>query len=206
MDAKSPLASSGRANCVAAAVIAGGEGRRMGGIAKGLLMVQGQRIIDRQLALLQPLFSRVFIVANDPQTYADLGVAVVPDRVARVGPLAGIEAALAALQPHEDAVVCVAADLPFLTTTVLTALRDHAPETHAVVPYVQGHPEPLCARYGKAALAEVQAALHEGAYKLMNLLQQLQALPLPQAMLSAQDATGRFATNVNTPEDLAATD
>ena len=34
---------------VAAAIIAGGEARRLGGIAKGTLVVQGRRIIDRQL-------------------------------------------------------------------------------------------------------------------------------------------------------------
>ena len=45
---------------VAAAILAGGGGTRMGeGVVKGLLSVGGQRIIDRQLAVLRPLFAEV---------------------------------------------------------------------------------------------------------------------------------------------------
>jgi len=72
---------------VAAAILAGGSGSRMGaGVVKGLLPVGGQRIIDRQLAVLRPLFSEVLIAANDPEPWADLGLRVVPDRIVS-GPL-----------------------------------------------------------------------------------------------------------------------
>src|SRR5688500_19857642 len=107
----------------------------MGGVHKGLLVVQGRRIIDRQLALLRPLFHRVFIVANDPDAYAGLGVDVMPDRVTQgLGPIAGLEAALAALTADETAVVCVAADMPFLTAQLLIDLRDHGPVGPRLVP------------------------------------------------------------------------
>src|SRR5262249_51342017 len=66
---------------VAAAILAGGGGTRMGeGVVKGLLSVGGERIIDRQLAVLRPLFAEVVIAANDPEPWVDLGLRVVPDR------------------------------------------------------------------------------------------------------------------------------
>ena len=85
----------------AAAIIAGGGAQRLGGATKGLLTIDGRRIIDRQLEALRPTFDHLFLVTNDPSVWVDLGAAVqmVPDRVpAGAGPLAGIDAALAAWQ------------------------------------------------------------------------------------------------------------
>ena len=50
----------------AAAILAGGKATRMGGRAKSFLVVDAERVIDRQLAVLRPLFSEILIVANDP--------------------------------------------------------------------------------------------------------------------------------------------
>ena len=76
---------------VLAAIVAGGAGRRLGGVCKPLLRVGGVRIVDRQLQALGAVFDRVVVVAPDSAPFADVGVAVVRDRVALgSGPLAGI--------------------------------------------------------------------------------------------------------------------
>ena len=108
---------------VAAAIIAGGPARRLGGAIKPLLELGGQAVADRQLAVLRPLFPRLLVVANDPAPWRGRGVEIVADRVAGAGPLAGLSAALAAAGDAE-AVVCVAGDLPFLSPALLAALRD----------------------------------------------------------------------------------
>jgi molybdenum cofactor guanylyltransferase len=99
---------------VAAAIIAGGPARRLGGATKPLLEIGGQAVADRQLAVLRPLFPRLLVVANEPAPWRARGVEVVADRVAGAGPLAGLSAALAAAGDAE-AVVCLAGDLPFLS-------------------------------------------------------------------------------------------
>ena len=112
---------------VAAAIFAGGGGTRMGeGVVKALLTVGGERIIDRQLAVLRPLFAEILIAANDPAPWASLGMRVVADRARptpslsdplppsaggglgrgasgapTLGPIAGLDAILAALLPHD---------------------------------------------------------------------------------------------------------
>lgn len=190
-------------NTVAAAIIAGGRGSRLGGTAKGLLVVHGQRIIDRQLALLRGVFSRVVIIANEPGPYADLNLPVLPDRRGGgLGPIAGIETALATLLPHERGIVCVAADMPFISADVLRALRDHAPAAAALAPQISGFFEPLCARYSRACHEVVRSRIEAGHYKLMELLAALPATRLPLESLCPQDTDGRFATNINTREDL----
>ena len=186
---------------VAAAIIAGGPARRLGGATKPLLEIAGQAVADRQLAVLRPIFSRLLVVANDPAPWRARGVEVVPDRVAGAGPLAGLSAALEAAGDAE-AVVCLAGDLPFLSPALLTALRDRAPEADALAPRPAGRAEPLCARYAVRARAVVDARLAAGRLALHELLAELATVWLDDAALAALDPDGLSFVNLNTPDDL----
>jgi len=186
---------------VAAAIIAGGPARRLGGAIKPLLELGGQAVADRQLAVLRPLFPRLLVVANDPAPWRGRGVEIVADRVAGAGPLAGLSAALAAAGDAE-AVVCVAGDLPFLSPALLAALRDRAPGAEAVAPRPGGRAEPLCARYAVAARGVVDARLGAGRLALHELLGDLGTIWLDDQELAALDPDGLSFVNLNTPDDL----
>ncbi|MES1209203.1 MAG: NTP transferase domain-containing protein [Pseudomonadota bacterium] len=190
---------------VAAAIIAGGRARRLGGLVKPFLAVAGTAIADRQLAVLLPLFARVIAVVADPADAAPWqarGVATVTDAVPGAGPMAGVAAALGAAAP--GGVVCVAGDLPFLSPALLTALRDRDPDADAVAPRAGGHAEPLCARYGPRCLPELQARLAGGRLALHALLEEAaRTVWLDGDALDALDPGGRSFLNVNTLEDLA---
>jgi molybdenum cofactor guanylyltransferase len=186
---------------VAAAIIAGGPARRLGGVAKPLIEVGGRAIADRQLAVLRPLFARVFAVANDPAPWVVRGVEVVADRVVGAGPLAGLGAALAAAG-EADAVVCVAGDLPFLAPALLEALRDRSPEARALAPRPAGRAEPLCARYAPDLRILVEARLQMGRFALHELLEATDTTWLDDAALAALDPGGLSFVNLNTPDDL----
>ncbi len=214
---------------VAAAILAGGRGTRMGqvgndagaGAVKGHLVVNGERIIDRQLAVLRPRFTEVLIAANDPGLWGGLGLRVVPDGLFHVpslvrggaaresgptlGPIAGVDAILAALPPTIDAVVCVAGDMPFLAPALLEHLRDAAPGALALVPRVAGRAEPLLARYARAAAPVVAEQIAGGRYALVELLARLGAgvVWIDEAELRTLDPDLRSMVNVNTPQDLA---
>jgi len=186
---------------VAAAIIAGGPARRLGGAVKPLLEVGGRAVADRQLAVLRPLFERVFAVAAEPAPWRERGVEVVADPVAGAGPLAGLAAALAAAGDAE-AVVCVAGDLPFLQPPLLAALRDWSPGAAALAPRPAGRAEPLCARYATALAAAVGARLAAGRLALHELLAESPTVWLAGGELGPLDPDGLSFVNINTPDDL----
>jgi molybdopterin-guanine dinucleotide biosynthesis protein A len=84
---------------VAAVILAGGEGRRMGGADKGLLEYQGYPLIEWALTALTPQVEEVVISANrNLDAYAAYGRRVLPDTLPDYpGPLAGVLAALDAV-------------------------------------------------------------------------------------------------------------
>lgn len=191
---------------IAGAIIAGGPAKRLGGVAKPFLTVGGRAIAERQLGLLRSMaLARVFVVANDAAPWTALGVGVVPDLVGGAGPLGGIHAALSAADDC-DAVICVAADLPFLAPALLAALRDHTPAAEVVAPKSSRGIEPLCARYALSLLPDVDARVRRGELAVHALLEGRAADWIAGAALAALDPDGRSFFNVNTPADLARAD
>src|SRR5262245_2887958 len=154
---------------VTAVILAGGAGRRLGGAIKPLLVVAGERIVDRQLAILAPRVDAVVVSAQDDAPWSP--VAVVRDEVAGAGPLAGIAAAFAATTTPW--LLVVAGDMPWLAGGVIDAILAAAATTDAaaVVPRIGGFPEPLLAAYGRAAAPALAAALAAGERSPSRLLQ-----------------------------------
>ena len=81
---------------VAAVILAGGLGRRMGGVDKGLVEYRGRPLIEWALDTLTPQADPLVISANrNLERYAAYGHRVLPDTLPDFpGPLAGVLAAL----------------------------------------------------------------------------------------------------------------
>jgi len=108
---------------VTGVILAGGQGRRMGGIDKGLQELQGRPMMQWVLARLAPQVEVVLINANQNLArYAEFGCAVVPDRIPGfAGPLAGLHAALEhAATPLLATVPC---DSPFVPRELVARLH-----------------------------------------------------------------------------------
>src|SRR5690349_10799552 len=105
---------------VAAAILAGGRARRMGGANKEALRIGGERIVDRQLAVLRQIADPVFVVGHEPERFAGLGLRVVPDVLPDAGALGGIYTAIVS-SPRPRTLV-VACDMPFLSVELLRKL------------------------------------------------------------------------------------
>ena len=78
-------------------ILAGGQGRRMGGVDKALVPLGGTTLIERAIARASVQVADLVINANgDPKRFAHLGLPVVADPVGGfVGPIAGILAGFA---------------------------------------------------------------------------------------------------------------
>ncbi len=109
----------------AALILAGGEARRLGGIDKALLVLDGRSLLEGIIALLRPQASPIALSANgDPARFAPFGLPVLPDGAfAGQGPLAGVLAGLdwAAAQGAE-ALLTVPGDTPFIPPDLAAAL------------------------------------------------------------------------------------
>lgn len=99
-----------------ALVLAGGRGSRMGGVDKGLQLLEGRPLVAHVIERLAPQASTLLISANrNLDTYAALGHRVLadPPGLEFAGPLAGMLAALEAL-PDDAWLLTAPCDCPRL--------------------------------------------------------------------------------------------
>ncbi len=185
---------------VTLAIIAGGKGERLGGVAKGLLVVDGRPVLEHLLAL-SPLFGDVLLVANEPAPYARFNVRTVGDTLRGRGAPGGVHAALGAART--EWVLAVACDMPFVRAeAVRPLLAARSADVDAVCFEVGGRWEPLLAVYRRALANPWGAVLREEEPSLRRLLSNCRTRILPEAALRAVDADLRAVVSVNTPEDL----
>ncbi len=122
------------------------------------------------------------------------------DREAERGPLAGIEAALAAAR--HDLVIVFACDMPLLRPALVRLLVRAAVDVDVAIPVVNGREEPLAAAYRVSCLESVRSALSAGEGRPVAILKELQVRRLTAAELRAEDPRLVSLTNINYPEDL----
>lgn len=105
-------------------ILAGGRGRRMGGVDKGLQDLNGRPLVQWVLERLAPQVDQVMIIANQNLgRYGEFGCTVLPDRIPDfAGPLAGLHAALS--QTTNPLLLTVPCDSPFLPHDLVARLHD----------------------------------------------------------------------------------
>lgn len=186
---------------VTGCILAGGRGRRMGGVAKPLLVIDGERIVDRLCRLVAPRVAELLVAVAEPGPLAELGLRPVFDRHPGAGPLAGLDAALT--DHARPWLLAVAGDLPTVQPAVLDLLlAARGDDVDAVVARVGGYPEPLLALYGRAAGPVVAAALAAGRLRTSAILDRLRVRWLDEATVRAVDPTLASFANLNHPEQL----
>ena len=189
------------ATVCAAAIIAGGRGRRLGGLDKSGLVIGGRRIIDRQLAVLGQVAPCVLVVTDDHHRFRASGLQVCDDVLPGAGPLGGLHTALTRSPGRRTLVV--AGDLPFLSGAFLRHLAGRAPRAEAVVPRNAAGLQPLCAVYDRGCADAVRARIETGGRRLVDLAGWLRVTEVGPDEVAAFDPDGMLLFNVNTPADLA---
>jgi molybdopterin-guanine dinucleotide biosynthesis protein A len=185
---------------MAGVVLCGGESRRMG-IDKAGMEVEGEPLVARVTGRISAVAHPLFVASGTPGRWGDIGFPEIEDARSGSGPLGGLVAGLEA-SPHR-LLAAVAVDMPFASGDVLRLLAALHVDEDAVVPVTQAGLEPLHAVYSRRALPSLRRALDEGKFGLRAALAHLRVKEVDQAEWQAADATGRFALNLNRPEDLA---
>jgi molybdenum cofactor guanylyltransferase len=194
------------ASAVSAAILVGGRARRMHGLDKSSLDVDGLPILERQLAVLRQLSDDLMIVTragaplDGESPYARVGLRIVSDVISDGGPLGGIHAAL--VHAHAPVTLVVACDMPFLSLEFLRHLAARVEGVDVAVPRTPDGYHPLCAAYAHTARPFVERQLATGVLKVSALFSMdLRVTELGPAELAGFDPEGRMLSNVNTPHD-----
>ncbi|MGV8992331.1 MAG: molybdenum cofactor guanylyltransferase MobA [Thiobacillus sp.] len=111
---------------ITAVILAGGEGRRMGGVDKGLIAYRGRPLIEWTLAALEPQVGECVISANrNLAVYAAYSHRVLSDMLPDFpGPLAGVLAAFQSVT--SEWLVVVPCDTPHVPADLVARLQDAA--------------------------------------------------------------------------------
>ena len=183
-------------------LLAGGEGRRMGGQDKGMLPLCGQPLAAHVLARLAPQLGWLAISANRSlDDYRRFGLPLWTDAAAwqGMGPLAALATAAEQLPPHITLLQlapCDTPDLPLdLSATLAAALAAGAADI--ALPLTPQGPQPACLLLKVGVLASVAPYLAGGQRSIRGWLATQRVVEVPFADAAA------FA-NANDPATLAA--
>lgn len=181
-------------------VLAGGMGRRMGGVDKGLVLLDGRPMVEHVLARLTPQVGNVIINANQNiERYAKFGRAVCPDAIGGfAGPLAGLHAGLT--QAATSHVVTVPCDSPFLPLDLVPRLAAGMARESAQIAVAKtfDQPHPVFALVSRDVLAHLAAFLTAGGRKIDAWYATLALVEV-----AFDDEVDAFR-NINTAGELAA--
>lgn len=182
---------------LAVGILVGGQGSRLGGVAKGLLPGRNQvPIIEQLLAELDAAIPQapVYLLGSKPE-YAHLHLPYLTDSPSNVGPLGGLNALL---QTSAAEVVLLGCDMPFVTRELIGRLLA-APCLTAVATKADAvHFEPLFSRFNvRATLPVVQRLLSQCRYSLQGVLTELHA-----DVLAIDPHEAAQLRDWDTPEDV----
>jgi molybdopterin-guanine dinucleotide biosynthesis protein A len=183
---------------VSGIVLAGGQGRRMGGVDKGLQLFRGKPMVAHVIERLSPQVDELLVNANrNPVEYARFGHRVIADEIPGfAGPLAGFERGLA--HATGALVVTVPCDSPFLPVDLVARLRREleAADAQLAVARTGDQSHPVFCLMRRDVLPSLQQFLGSGQRKIDRWYEALRV-----AEVAFDDEADAFL-NINTLAEL----
>lgn len=183
-------------------ILAGGNASRLDGREKAFLEIDGTRMIDRILSVYREIFEDIVVVTNNPSSFIDMDVTIVPDIIAKRSSMTGLHAGLF-FSRNEMAFVS-ACDSPFIEKAMIKlVLSSMKPHYDAVMPvHGKGFYEPLCAAYSRRLVRVFEKSLSNDVFTIREALAERRLIPIPEERLRKADPELISFFNVNTIEDL----
>ncbi|RDE24126.1 molybdenum cofactor guanylyltransferase MobA [Motiliproteus coralliicola] len=182
-----------------ALILAGGRGMRMGGVDKGLVALQHQRLVEHVLTRVRPQVDQIIISANRSLTqYQDYGYPVLQDQLEGFqGPLSGINEGLK--HCTTDWLLVAPCDSPALPTDLASRLGQaiEQQQSRAAIAHDGRYLQPAFSLLHRELQPSLQAYLNAGGRKLGQWLHQQNP-----SIVDFSDQPDSFI-NLNSPEQLA---
>lgn len=181
-----------------AIILAGGESKRMGR-DKAALPFNGETLLQRVIASVQPLFAQTLVSVREFRT--DVALPQICDTQADGGPLVGLISALeAATTPWAFVVAC---DMPFVAPALISHLATLRADHQAVIPKAHEYAQPLAAFYARSCLPVLRQSMAVGNKSLIGALKSLDVRYVGADELLQFDPQLRSFFDLDTPQDLA---
>lgn len=182
------------------AVLAGGFSQRMGSDKAGLIL-ENEPLWRRQVNVLRGLGLDRVVLVRRPDQDAPPGIECWRDSIARIGPLAGLHAAL--LPRAADFVAVLAVDMPGIGQGWFEWLSGTCREGSGAMACHDNLCEPLAAIYPADAIAAVEAQIEAKDHSLQHLAMSLAAVRRI-TLLPLNDSGVSRAASLNTEPQLRA--
>lgn len=183
---------------ISAIILAGGLGTRMGGVDKGLLLLQNKALISHVIDRLTPQVNEVIINANRSlQQYQSFGLKMVQDETDEfLGPLSGF--ILGLKHAKHDLVLTVPCDSPLLPSDLVMRLYKALEQASAEIAVASSddNPHPVFCLMKKSLLPSLTYYLEQGERKVSAWQKSLNYVEV-----DFSDTSHAF-TNLNTLDDL----
>jgi len=169
---------------------------------KRFLLVGGQPLYARSLAILRSIFQEVRIVIAQDSPALSADVPVLRDHVPNCGTLGGI---YTGLKESETAhIFVVACDMPFLNSDVIRYLVSLKSQADAVIVRLSQGVQPTHAVYSRQYLPVFEEMIRSGRLKVQDCLAHpsITVRVVECEELREIDPNGHSFLNVNTPADL----
>ena len=180
-------------------ILAGGKSRRYG-MNKALVEINGVRLIERVIRVMESIFEHLIIITNTPHDYAYLKLPMYEDLIKGLGPLGGILTGLDAIS--NDAGFVVACDMPFLNADLVRYMVDMRDDYYAVVPKITWKIEALHALYNKRCLPVIRELIESQEYQAIKFFDRIRVRYVEEDEIRASDPHLRSFFNVNSPREL----
>ncbi len=177
-------------------ILAGGKSSRMG-TEKGLLSINGKKMVERVAEAISAITDQCIIVSNTAD-YQFLNRPVYPDVYPDTGPLGGIYTGL--LHTQTDWNLVVACDMPLVTGVLLEKILQHTAGALLVVPRVNGQIQPLCAGYHRGIREKLHHCILEQTFTMQQVIRQFGDAVCIVDCSGTQEE--KNFVNINTPAEL----
>ena len=188
---------------VSGIVLAGGMSRRLGR-NKAIEPVGGEPLITRVIDRLSKVTDDTVVVANDLERASLLAMPesahVVLDIYPGKGSLGGIFTGLSSADAEWGLVV--ACDMPFLNAKLFAHILSVRNGYDAVLPVLEGRPEPTHAAYSKSCLPHMRRRLEADDLKIAHFFDDVRVKFIEEQEIDLLDPEHLSFFNVNTQEDL----
>jgi len=195
---------------IAGVILAGGQGRRLGGVDKASSLLGGKPLIEHVIARVRPQVCRLIINASgDPDRFSGFGLPVVADVIdGFAGPLAGVLTGLEWVSTHHPEAAWLASfavDTPFLPLDLVDRLAEAVAREDADIACARSaeRTHPVVALWRVRLIDDLRHALiEEDIHKIDRWTARHHIVHVDFAPVSVNgDAFDPFF-NINRPEDL----